>query len=335
MSLAYVSCIDAFGNTQTADNNLMVPFRVITSDNNAINVYDSYDDMIHLPGYSISITGNAVYYCVDNNGSCLPNTAYSGPISIINSGVNHLRYVGNSDPRIIDSTVLINHPPIIGDINFHDIAGKHAFKVYASVHDSESGPENLRIGANISSDINCMMNYSMHNVIRTTGMNVTDGIASATIQDNLGYDGSVVALNVSCSDGISSVKSAATHQLPNIAPFINNIPDISLTANSFDMIDVSFLANDLEGDSMYYYLTDAGSGLVKAQIIGNKLIINSYDSLGSTPVCVGVNDTYGTYTAGAVNNSMCFNVYVENSKESKLKNNEFTNTKINLFAKVE
>jgi len=94
-----------------------------------------------MPGQNILITGRTTY-CTDSSGECIP----SDPI--VNDSVQfnqsgHLRYYESTNLK--DTTVVINSPPQIENLEITDVLGEHAYDIRVIVDDVDNQQINCKI----------------------------------------------------------------------------------------------------------------------------------------------------------------------------------------------
>jgi len=311
LSRAYISCIDHAGVEQPNYANVDLGFKVVLSNNRSDPVYDSYDGTVKAPGYGITVT-NRTKYCVDSDGICIPRTPFAagGTVYFNSSGAHHFRYVDEST-QLRDTTILINAPPTIEDIQFIDITGAHSFYVTAEVDDPEQ-------------QLACTL--VLHN--NSLPMEIMHGLAIARIEES---QVTTVNLSMICSDSfVNTTSPLLQHTTPNVAPFIFNIPDISLTDNGTSAINLSFFARDLEADSLSYSIISNEDGTIAGVIIaGDILSVQAKGIIGSSEACVAVSDPHD------ISEPYCFSVFVESGDESRLKNNEVANTTVRIIKTID
>lgn len=304
LTKAYISCIDAQGNEQFNTNNIDADFQFKASGGLDEPIYDSYDGLLQNPGYTVSLS-QPTTYCVDQQAACTPSTFITpnATIAFTQPGTHHLRYVDASS-SLRDTTVIINSPPSVSAVWFEDITGSHTYLVKANV-----------------SDLNTAINCTVQPI--NAQMPIQHGIASYLLSSTL-------AASVSCSDGsVTTTSAIASHTIPNQAPILSDLPDISLRRNATSTISLLSFTRDLEGDPITYVLSsNADPTLVQAAINTSQLLVSSGNTQGSTQLCLQASDTV------SMNAPTCLTIYVESDEQSRLKSNEVTNSTIMLIKTI-
>ncbi|MBI2549170.1 VCBS repeat-containing protein, partial [Candidatus Woesearchaeota archaeon] len=311
LTMAYISCTDALGNDQRNTENLDILFGVEP----ATQIYDDYQGEIIAPGSTITLQGTTKY-CVDDSGRCLPDQKIAyGSIPFTTSGVKHLRYL-DANQSVRDILVLVNSEPVLGNQIFYDSVSEHATDVWVTITDVDN------------QELHCTL--AEGNI--TYEMVMEQGFATSTLH---GDAGQLLTTTVTCTDGFVEVSTPEQlHTLPNQAPFIRNIPDISLEHNEEISLDIGFFGTDLESDALVYtLLNQTNEEIVVATLEGTNLSVRSSNQssndTGKSTVCFTVHDGL------ASSNPSCVDLFVENGEESKLKNNELQNTTVRLFIEIE
>ncbi|MFQ6056201.1 MAG: hypothetical protein ACE5J3_09515, partial [Methanosarcinales archaeon] len=307
LTYVYISAVDRYGNSQNNSENLNIAFSLELN----TSIYDDYDGRILAKGENVFINGDTKY-CIDQAGKCPPNLEINNnSIQFNESGIYHLRYY-DYYAKIKDTLVFVNTPPNISNQTYIDHLGVHAFEVRVDVLDKDN------------QDLNC----SLHTDTSVIPMTVENVKAYATLYSS---NVSTISTFVSCGDGFEEVNTkTANHTFPNVAPILKNIPDISLNKNGSTAIDLSYLAKDLEGDNLNYSIVNqSNETIAKASISGDYLLVNASNKVGLSKVGLKAKD-------GVLDSNIEeINILVEDENESKLKNNEVTNTTVKLLSKVQ
>ncbi|MBI4020454.1 MAG: VCBS repeat-containing protein, partial [Candidatus Aenigmarchaeota archaeon] len=306
LTRAYVSCVDVLGNEQVNSQNVDIEFGVEPE----AAIFDDYQGGILAPGSSVSISGDTTF-CVDETSRCIPSIRINNSaVAFSSPGAFHLRYI-DADGRIMDTTVLVNSGPAVSGQAFRDVLGEHAFEVLVKVSDADSQAISCTLSADNS----------------TIDMEIDNGLASALVA---GMPDAVITTRVTCTDGFEAVSTPeATHAVPNQPPQLRNIPDMSLEPGQVRSIDLGFFGTDMESDAITHSIVSQGdTQKAMATITGRSLSVTGLDA-GRSEVCLKVSDGL------ADSNVQCINMFVEDGTESKLQNNEFSNTTVGLLMKVQ
>ncbi len=305
LTKAYISCIDGQGNEQFNTNNIDADFQFKASGGLDEPIYDSYDGQLQNPGYTATLSQTTTY-CVDQSATCIPSTLITpnSTITFTQPGTNHLRYVDASS-ALRDTTVIINNPPAVSNVWFEDVAGSHTYYVKANV-----------------SDANTLINCTLHPL--SANMPIKHGIASYLVSTTL-------SASVSCSDGSAiTLSPIATHLVPNVAPILSDLPDISLLQNATSTIGITSFARDLEGDTINYVLSSiADPNLVNATLNASQLTVRANNIIGSTEICLQASDNV------SASSPTCLTAFVESDDQSRLKSNEVANSTVRLITTVQ
>ena len=303
LSKLHISCTDEYGNEQTSRQNLDIDFYIKFSG----GIYDDYEGKILESGSTVTIYGDT-HYCVDESGDCMPSLEINdGAVTFNEAGIWHLRY--DTESSIMDTTVLVNSLFTIGT-EFTDHIGEHAFDVIAGINDPDMG-----------SDYECVL----YNDNDTIEMELEDRMAKATIY---GEPLETVYMIIECSDDFDSVQVSETHAIPNTAPILRYVPDISLKQNENKSLSLLPLAFDPEQDNAAYDIVSISSSIISAVIDGDNLVVESSESLGTAELCIMAADA-------EEGESACINVIVQDHTKSKLLNDEFMQTAFDMLMKVQ
>ncbi|MBI2664459.1 VCBS repeat-containing protein [Candidatus Woesearchaeota archaeon] len=299
----YISASDSTGNEQKNIENLDIEFLVSYALDSGI--YDDYDGSVLPKGSSVTISGDTKY-CIDAAGTCSPSIP-SVNATLPFTETKHLRYFAGTE--IKDRLVIINTPPEIISAAAFDLLGQHSFEVLIELHDENS------------QRLSCAYDAGFGPLpIKADGSRARFTLAGLTPLES-------VTVNINCSDGFEASEATITHTVPNSAPVLRNMADVSLQPLQTSSINMSLFARDLEKDQLTFTASVEDAGVANAVLNNDVLTIAAGSGIGSTRVFAEASDGFDSSLS-------FFDVFVENPSESKLKNDEYASTTILLQQKI-
>ena len=218
-----LSCTDS-GNSSISESynitfDTLAPTTTATGNNGTSYTFNTWSGNEVIVTFNCADTGtgcNATYYCTNTSDSCTPDTLYSGPVNVSNSGTTYVRYNSidnsNNSESVGSSIIKIDRMPV--NISQNVIVTPDRFA--CALGGSLDANENVTIKVNATDDVgvsDVMLNLSSINptsgLINTT-YNVTSGLWEATFavndttNDNFNVQNITIIANDSAGNGYMS-----------------------------------------------------------------------------------------------------------------------------------